>query len=44
MLIERGFTSADVVSLKLINGEELIARFESETADMIKIIKPMCVT
>jgi hypothetical protein len=44
MLIERGFTTADVVSLKLINGEELIARFESETADVVKLVKPMCVT
>ena len=44
MLIERGFTSADVVSLKLINGEELIARFDSETPEIVKIIKPLCVT
>ena len=44
MLIERGFTSTDVVSLKLINGEELIARFESETPEVVKILKPLCVT
>jgi hypothetical protein len=44
MLIERGFTSADVISLKLVNGEELIARYDSETPETVKIIKPLCVT
>jgi len=42
--INKGMTAGDAVSLKLINGEELIARYESETDDEIKIVKPLCVT
>ena len=44
MLIDKGFSKGDVVSLKLINGDELIARFESEDTDEIKISKPLAVT
>lgn len=44
MLIDKGFSSGDVVSLKLVNGDELIARFESETTDEIKITKPLAIT
>lgn len=44
MLINKGFSSGDVVSLKLINGDELIARFESETQDEITIVKPLALT
>jgi hypothetical protein len=44
MLIEKGFSSGDVVSLKLVNGDELIARFENETSDEIKISKPLAIT
>lgn len=44
MLINKGFTLNDVVSIKLISGEELIARFEGETADEISISKPLLVT
>lgn len=44
MLIEKSITSGQVVSLKLINGDEIIARFESEDQQEIKISKPMAVT
>ena len=44
MLIDKGFSSGDVVSLKLVNGDELIARFENETGDEIKISKPLAIT
>lgn len=44
MLIEKPIADGDVVSLKLLNGDELIARFESETATEIKISKPLAVT
>jgi hypothetical protein len=44
MLIDKKFSNGDVVSLKLINGDELIARFESETAEEITIDRPLAVT
>ena len=44
MLIEKPIATGDVVSLKLLNGDEIIARFESETLDEIKIEKPLALT
>jgi len=44
MLISKGFTQGDIVSLKLVNGDEIIARFEEETADTIKITRPLAIT
>lgn len=44
MLIDKGFSQGDTVSLKLINGDELIARFEEETDTVYKVSKPMGVT
>jgi hypothetical protein len=44
MLIDKGFSSGDVVSLKLVNGDEIIARFENETGDEIKISRPLAIT
>jgi len=44
MLINKGFSSGDVVSIKLINGDEIIAKFESETSDTITISKPLALT
>jgi hypothetical protein len=44
MLIDKGMSPGDIVSLKLLNGDELIARFESETSDEIKISKPLAIT
>ncbi len=44
MLIEKPISTGDVVSMKLINGDEIIARFESETAEEIKIDRPLALT
>ena len=44
MLIDKGFSNGDIVSLKLTNGDELIARFDSETAEEVKIVKPLAIT
>lgn len=44
MLINKGFSQGDVVSLKLINGDEIIARFEGETTDEVKINRPLALT
>jgi hypothetical protein len=44
MLINKAFTTGDVVSLKLSNGDEVIARFEEENNESIKIKKPLAVT
>jgi hypothetical protein len=44
MLINKGFSNGDIVSTKILNGDELIARFEEETGDTIKLSKPLAVT
>jgi hypothetical protein len=44
MLISKGFSNGDIVSLKLINGDEIIARFENESADDITIDRPLALT
>jgi len=44
MLLEKPITAGDVVSIKLINGDEIIARLESETAEEIKINRPLALT
>lgn len=44
MLINKGFSNGDIVSTKILNGDELIARFEEETLDTVKLTKPLAVT
>jgi len=44
MLINKGFSNGDVVSVKLINGDELIARFEEEDAESVTIARPLALT
>jgi hypothetical protein len=44
MLINKGFSSGDVVSIKLINGDEIIARFESEDKETVTISRPLALT
>jgi hypothetical protein len=44
MLINKSISSGDIVSLKLINGDELIARFENEHGDEITINRPLALT
>lgn len=41
MLLEKPKAQGDVITVKLTNGEEIIARFEEDTASGIKISKPM---
>lgn len=44
MLLEKPIASGDVVSIKLISGEEIIARLDSETVDTVKVTKPLSVS
>jgi len=44
MLIDKGFSQGYTVSVKLVNGDELIGRFEEETDSVYKLSKPMAVT
>lgn len=44
MLFEKPFTKGDVVSIKFINGEEIIARLDEETIDSVKVVKPLTVS
>ncbi len=44
MLIEKPIATGDVVSLKLINGDEIIARYEDDNESTIKITKPLAIT
>lgn len=44
MLINKGFSSGDVVSIKLVNGDEIIARFESDNTDTITVSRPLALT
>ena len=44
LLINKGSKQGDVVSLKLINSDELIAEFESETDEVIKLRRPLALT
>jgi hypothetical protein len=44
MLINKGFSNGDVLSIKLISGEEIIARFDSEATDSMTISRPLAIT
>ena len=41
MLIDKGISSGEVVSIKLVTGEEIIAKMIEETANEYKISKPL---
>ena len=41
MLIDKGVTAGEVVTIKLTSGEELISKLEEETATHFKLSKPM---
>lgn len=43
MLINKGVAAGEVVSIKLISGEEIIARLEEEGIQQVKISKPLLV-
>jgi hypothetical protein len=42
--VSKNFASGDVVSIKLINGDEIIARFDKEDAETITINRPLALT
>ena len=44
MLMKKPITQGSVVSIKIINGDEIIARYEDETADTVTINKPLALT
>lgn len=41
MLLDKFVKIGDIVTLKLISGEELIARFDEETSEYVKVTKPL---
>jgi hypothetical protein len=41
MLFEINYKKGDIISIKLVTGEELVARFEEETDTDITVNKPM---
>jgi hypothetical protein len=41
MLINKGLSNGDVITLKLVSGEEILARYVEETTSGIKVEKPM---
>ena len=43
MLIDKGVSTGDVVTLKLTSGEEIVARLDEETATHYKLSKPMVI-
>jgi hypothetical protein len=44
MLLKKPITSGSVVSIKIINGDEIIARYESEDSDTVTINRPLALT
>ena len=44
MLVEKEFQNGDIVSIKLSNGEELVAKFEDESSESIIIYDPLTMT
>lgn len=44
MLLNKTFNTGDVITFKLTNGEEVIARFQSETLTEYQIQKPVVLT
>jgi len=42
--MKKPITAGSVVSIKIINGDEIIARYEDETADTVTINKPLALT
>lgn len=42
--VSKDFSSGDVVSIKLINGDEIIAKFEKETTETITVSRPLALT
>jgi uncharacterized alpha/beta hydrolase family protein len=43
MLIDKGVSAGEVITLKLTSGEELVARLDEETPTHYKLSKPMVI-
>ena len=43
MLVARGYQESDIVSFKLVTGDEIVARIISTSADEFEIAKPCTV-
>jgi hypothetical protein len=43
MLIDKGVTQGEVITLKLTSGEELVAKLVEETATHYKLSRPMVI-
>jgi hypothetical protein len=43
MLINKGVSVGDVITLKLTSGEEIVAKLTEETNDYYKLSKPMVI-
>ena len=43
MLVTKGYQEGDIVSFKLVNGDEIVARVISSTSDAFEISKPCTV-
>ncbi len=43
MLIDKGISVGEVITLKLTSGEELVAKLTEETATYYKLSKPMVI-
>lgn len=43
MLIDKGVTVGEVITLKLTSGEEIVAKLTEETATHYKLSKPMVI-
>jgi hypothetical protein len=44
MLLQKPITDGTVISLKLVNGDEIIARYDGETDTTVKINRPLALT
>jgi hypothetical protein len=44
MLLKKLITKGTVISIKIINGDEIIARYESEDKDTLTISRPLALT
>ena len=43
MLIDKGVTAGEVITLKLTSGEEIVAKLDSETPTHYKLSRPMVI-
>jgi len=43
MLVSKNYDAGTIVSMKLVNGDELVAKLVAETADTYTVIGPMTV-